>query len=368
MVRSFRLLTALLAFCAVAVGCNSQSSSGIEAVEPSQVFDRPGDFSGSHILIGFQSAPRANPEILRTKEEAYDRAMGIIAQINDGDVTFADAARQNSDGPSGPDGGALGVWTKGQMVPAFDAAIETLEIGQITQEPIETEFGYHIILRESLEAEHFGVEGFIIPVTGDSLQGGTLDQVSALADSLLTACTGDAYEACAEAHGEPGVGVVQLGLFNSFDSGRVPPEVFEAVSAMKIGDIGGPFPVGSGMALIRRMALEQRSGSHILIAYAGAYNAEESVTRTQEEAAERALALAAELAADPSKFDASLAESDLPEDTPNRGKIGTWFTGQIFPELDQTVGGLEIGAVSDTPVETEFGYHIVRRDDPRADS
>ena len=59
---------------------------------------------------------------------------------------FAELARKHSDGPSGPKGGKLGRFERGQMVPEFDQAVFGLETGAIS-EVVETKFGYHIIKR-----------------------------------------------------------------------------------------------------------------------------------------------------------------------------------------------------------------------------
>ena len=59
---------------------------------------------------------------------------------------FGELAKEYSDGPSGPAGGELPPFGRGQMVPAFDEVVWNLEIGEVS-DPVETEFGYHIINR-----------------------------------------------------------------------------------------------------------------------------------------------------------------------------------------------------------------------------
>ena len=62
---------------------------------------------------------------------------------------FIELAKSKSTGPSGPKGGDLGTFTKGQMVPEFSKAAWALENGQITQTPVKTQFGYHVIYLET---------------------------------------------------------------------------------------------------------------------------------------------------------------------------------------------------------------------------
>ncbi len=61
---------------------------------------------------------------------------------------FEELAKEKSTGPSGPKGGDLGTFTKGQMVPAFNDAVFKMKVGTITQKPVKTQFGFHIIYLE----------------------------------------------------------------------------------------------------------------------------------------------------------------------------------------------------------------------------
>jgi len=61
---------------------------------------------------------------------------------------FIELAKSKSTGPSGPKGGDLGSFGKGQMVPEFDKAVWALKIGEMTIKPVKTQFGYHIIYLE----------------------------------------------------------------------------------------------------------------------------------------------------------------------------------------------------------------------------
>lgn len=62
---------------------------------------------------------------------------------------FIALAKEKSTGPSGPKGGDLGTFSKGQMVPEFSKAAWGLEKGQITKAPVKTQFGYHVIYLET---------------------------------------------------------------------------------------------------------------------------------------------------------------------------------------------------------------------------
>ena len=84
--------------------------------------------NASHILVA-------------TEEQANE----LLAKIKAGEVTFEDCAKENSTCPSGQMGGNLGDFSRGQMVPEFDAAVFAMEAGEISEAPVKTQFGYHLI-------------------------------------------------------------------------------------------------------------------------------------------------------------------------------------------------------------------------------
>lgn len=61
---------------------------------------------------------------------------------------FIELAKAKSTGPSGPRGGDLGYFAKGQMVPEFEKAAFGMKAGEITKTPVKTQFGYHVIYVE----------------------------------------------------------------------------------------------------------------------------------------------------------------------------------------------------------------------------
>lgn len=72
----------------------------------------------------------------------------VLAELQNGEKTFEEAAQQYSTCPSGQRGGDLGEFGKGQMVPEFEKAAFEAEIGQIVG-PVKTQFGCHLIKVEA---------------------------------------------------------------------------------------------------------------------------------------------------------------------------------------------------------------------------
>ncbi|MGB5555170.1 MAG: SurA N-terminal domain-containing protein [Flavobacteriaceae bacterium] len=102
-----------------------------------------GSVKASHILITYAGAMRANPDITRTKEEAEIKAKELLKEAKKKDVVFVELARDNSDGPSAPNGGDLGYFQQGTMVPKFNDFAFGNAVGTIGL--VETDFGFHII-------------------------------------------------------------------------------------------------------------------------------------------------------------------------------------------------------------------------------
>jgi peptidyl-prolyl cis-trans isomerase C len=90
-----------------------------------------------------QNEVRARHILVKTKEEAE----AIIKQL-DGGAKFEDVAKEKSTDGSAAQGGDLGYFGPGQMVPEFDKAANALEVGQYTKEPVQTQFGFHVIKLE----------------------------------------------------------------------------------------------------------------------------------------------------------------------------------------------------------------------------
>lgn len=81
--------------------------------------------------------------------EKESEARDIIARLRKEPAAFAKLAKERSkDSRSGANGGDLGWFDLSRMVPEFGAAVSKLEKGKFTQEPVKTQFGYHVILLE----------------------------------------------------------------------------------------------------------------------------------------------------------------------------------------------------------------------------
>jgi len=76
--------------------------------------------------------------------ESEAKCNELKAQINAGEISFEQAAKENSSCPSRARGGELGTFSQGQMVPEFDKVVFNDEVG-VVHGPVKTQFGYHLL-------------------------------------------------------------------------------------------------------------------------------------------------------------------------------------------------------------------------------
>lgn len=106
---------------------NPISDETAKQLYDSQMGNAGMEYNARHILV-------------ETQEEASE----IIKQLDEG-ADFQELAKEKSTGPSGKTGGNLGWFTPAQMVKPFADAAAQLEKGTYTKEPVQTQFGWHVI-------------------------------------------------------------------------------------------------------------------------------------------------------------------------------------------------------------------------------
>lgn len=110
---------------------NQGSEEEMQALYAEQIKLAPTtEFKARHILV-----------------ETQGEALELITLL-EGEADFAELAKERSTGPSGPSGGDLGWFTPDRMVAEFSQAVQALDDGAFTKIPVQTQFGWHVILRE----------------------------------------------------------------------------------------------------------------------------------------------------------------------------------------------------------------------------
>ena len=152
---------------------NPVSDEVVKQLYDAQIATAGKEYNARHILV-------------KTQEEA----VAIIAEL-DGGADFAELAKEKSTGPSGASGGQLGWFAPTQMVKPFSDAAAQLEKGNYSKEPVETQFGWHVILlediRETTPPEFDTVKDKLKLAMTNKLLQQHMQEVRAAADIVITA-------------------------------------------------------------------------------------------------------------------------------------------------------------------------------------
>jgi peptidyl-prolyl cis-trans isomerase C len=95
-----------------------------------------------NFLAGWKSEEEVHARHILVESE--DEARAVIVELEAG-ADFAELAKDKSTGPTGPNGGDLDYFKQEQMVPEFSEAAFALQPGEITTEPVQSQFGWHVI-------------------------------------------------------------------------------------------------------------------------------------------------------------------------------------------------------------------------------
>ncbi len=218
-------------------------------LEDTPVIERPEMVYASHILIPYQGCQQAPAEAL-SMEDARTLLTLIADSSSNGQLTFGEAAARHSSCPSSAQGGSLGGFVRGQMVPEFDEVAFNLEPGEIS-EVFSTAYGFHIILRqETIQASHI-----LLAYQGAERSSATRTKEEALeiieglqesiSDGSLTFT-----DAAAENSDCPSSS--NGGDLGPFPRGVMAPAFEEAAFALEPGDISGIVETPFGYHLIMR--------------------------------------------------------------------------------------------------------------------
>lgn len=364
-----RSLIGVIVWQIACLGLSNPAGDGLADPEADQYFDLYGDYAASHILVAYKNADKAKPEIGRSKKEALAKAKELLARLQQEPGSFEAVARSESDGPSAIVAGNLRVFRKGDMTPSFEAALRKLDPGQIAASPVKTSFGYHIIRRNPLRAKHFGAKQILVVFEGaGSLRAVTdatayqrsRERARTIIEEIQADLEGMPFEQLAAERGDIRGGNVFVGVFKPGD-GVVTDRMIEVLKTLPYDGASDVVALPSGLALLKRIKVEQRSGSRIWISYRGAERAPSQVTRGRAEAASLAGELATRLNDDPALFGQLAKEhSDGPFAT-RGGVLPLWFKGYRQAAFEEAFGELAPGAVTPGPVETASGFYLIKK-------
>jgi parvulin-like peptidyl-prolyl isomerase len=232
-----------------------KKSPGVSASGPQPVTQTVQKLSASHILLAYTGAKRARPTVTRTKEEAEKLATDLAQKIKKG-ADFAKLAAENSDCPSGKrKGGDLGIFPSNRMAPAFSEGTLGLEVGQVS-DPVETEFGFHVIKRQQVEEVH--ARHILLMHEGSKRKPAsvtrTKDEAKKLIEELAAKLKeGGDFEALAREHSDCPSGKRKGGDLGTFGKGRMAKPFEETAFALKVDEVSGIVETDFGYHIIQRL-------------------------------------------------------------------------------------------------------------------
>lgn len=205
--------------------------------------DLPERIDVDHILITEKPSPES-------RKKTLDSLLKIRDDIVSGTIRFEDAAREYSQDPgSAEEGGDLGFVSKGTFVPEFEKAAFSLSAGEIS-EPVETQFGFHLIQLLEKRGELIHTRHILIPiVTSEADNQYVINMLSTIRDSVLS---GGDFTVFARKYSEdPDVSANggHLGVF-ALDNLQI-PEFGDAAKTLMPGEISEPFLSPYGFHILR---------------------------------------------------------------------------------------------------------------------
>jgi peptidyl-prolyl cis-trans isomerase NIMA-interacting 1 len=331
------------------------------ARKPTAQKDEPPLVIVRHILVAYQGAERATAT--RSKEEAKARAGKILALARQKGTDFADLAKYSDEPGAGERGGSLGPVMRGQgLAKPFEDASFLLGEGQVS-DLVETEFGYHIIQREFAYAMSLIIVLISNPEIPDIKR--TKEEAKARAGEAVAKIKGGmSFDAAAKEYSDEPTAKLGVVASEVVSDSALSKELREPISALKPGEVSAPIERPFGFFILKKEPLAWADAAHILIRYKGALGAEETVTRSKEDAKKRA----EEAAAKAKTGDFAALAKEYSEDAASKdqgGDISPVIRGKDPSILIEPILALTVGQIS-APVESPFGYHIFKRLPPKA--
>jgi peptidyl-prolyl cis-trans isomerase D len=310
----------------------------------------------SHILVKIKQgdAGEGHPEA-----EALALAQAALAQVKAGGDFAAIAKKSSEDQGSAANGGDLGCFGPGRMVPQFDDAVFAMQPGQV-EGPVKTSFGYHVIKLASRR------EATVLPLVQvkERIRAAVLDRkmselgeqkAQALSDALTR---GKSLDEAARAEG------LTLQKSAPFSRGETPqplasPSLVARVFQMKQGQAEKEgFSVPTGAVFVSLAEIQPARAAELK-------DAQEKVKAdlVEEKALEEARALAASVKAkaesaglEKAAVAAGLVRKETPQLTGRGQPLGDLGTGKA---LDDAAFSLPEKTLSD-PVRTASGWAVLR--------
>lgn len=326
-------------------------------LEHREEFQQEAEACAAHILVKVKSSPQAaegHPE-----EEARRIAQGLLQRVKGGGDFAALARKSSEDAGSAANGGDLGCFPRGRMVPAFDDAVFSMQAGQVS-DLVQSNFGFHIIKLDSIREEAVPP---LAQVKERVRQIVTAQKVEALAEekagALAAALTrGKKLEPAAQ---EQGLTVQKTAPLARGET-RPPltsPTLLARAFEMKVGDVekeGFPLPQGAAFVALSEIQPSRLPELDEVRERIKDDLTEEGALAKARALAEQVRAKAARQGLEWAAAAAGLVRKETPSLTGRGVPLGDLGTGAA---LEEAAFSLPEKSFSE-PVRTAGGYAILR--------
>ena len=202
--------------------------------------EKPAGIRMSHILISIQ--PGAS-----TVDSLYNYAQ-LIRDKAEGGEDFALLAKAYSDDPSGKNGGDLGWFARGEMVPEFEKAAFGLQLGRIS-EVVRSQFGFHVIKATGRKGDKVRASHILIQLLpSDDDMAAKRGQADSLYQSILD---GADYAELAKRFSDDENSRESGGELGWYAANDLLPEFIRALTDLEIGQVSPPVVSDFGFHIIR---------------------------------------------------------------------------------------------------------------------
>ena len=212
---------------------------------------------GQHILVQYTGSLRAPEGVTQTKEEARRRAMEVIARVTNGE-SFDDLVKEYTNEPGGAErSGDLGTISSGILLPELEQTLRALKVGEITKQPVQTAFGFHVIRRLPPERK-IVVRHILVSYTGavrakvglNRTKQQARARVEKIADELIE---GASFEELARTSSDDVATAAKGGLIGELRGGLTVPAFESAAYALEVGEVSPILETVFGYHVIQRV-------------------------------------------------------------------------------------------------------------------
>ena len=211
--------------------------------------------------------PTANDS---TRQAVVERLEGLREQILSNQITFEEAAQQNSADGSARGGGDLGWTQRGKFVAEFEAAAYNLDPGEVS-DVVETEFGYHLIKLQGRRGNSIRVSHILLQ---PEITEADMEESRVFLDSIANLIKVDTFTF---SYAVKRYGFDKVQSYNNdgrmsnpasgntfFEIGDLDPDIYFAIDELKIDSLSGvmEFRGPTGDPLLRVVQLQSRTSPH----------------------------------------------------------------------------------------------------------